>query len=143
MVRRVPVTTQRIEYEERVESTPVQVCRMTTEVRKVMVPKTVAQWVPSVTTQYVPRSVVLRVPLDVPAVTYEATTPSNVRSVPASPPAAGDGSVLVPPNGAHSDAPRDTDPTGTPALDKSDVNKPVSPEPTPAQPPAHPHDNAA
>ena len=47
---------------------------MVTEVKKVMVPRTVAKWVPYVTTQYVPRTVTMRIPVDMPEMVYEPAT---------------------------------------------------------------------
>jgi hypothetical protein len=143
VVRKVPVTTRRFEYEERVEQTPVNVCRMVTEVRKVREPRTVAKWVPQVTTRYVPRTVVMRVPVEYssPATIryYTPSTPIESRSIIVDEPssttlrrvetpsdetkvespteAKANGNAQAEESPAQTDStPKDTDPTGQPAL---------------------------
>ena len=93
MVRKVPVTTQRIQYEERVEEIPVQVCKTVVETKKVAVPRTVAKWVPYVTTRYVPRTVTMRVPTT-SEVIYSTTTNYPSMLAPAEPP---QGSIVAAP----------------------------------------------
>jgi hypothetical protein len=61
---RIPVTTQRMEYEEREEQIPVKVCRMVTENRILQEPRTVAKWIAVEQTRLTPRTVAMRVPVD-------------------------------------------------------------------------------
>jgi hypothetical protein len=63
-VRKVPVTTQRIEYEERVEPVRVKVLRYETETKTLQEPRTVAKWVPYESTRMVPETIVMRIPID-------------------------------------------------------------------------------
>ena len=151
MVRKVPVTTQRIVHEERVEQVPVQVCRMVQETRMVQEPRTVASWKPYTATQSVPRTVVMRVPVDAcgtftapPTTTYYQSAPPVI----VSPPVGGDvttrriptpadssavdGSVLRSENStapqpieadkeAEQHLPKDTDPTGQPTIEPAEI----------------------
>ncbi len=133
MVRKVPVTTQRIEYEERVESTPVQVCRMATEVRKVMVPRTAGQVGAlrddAVRTAHRAHAGPgrhagsdVRFDNDLRATRHDraATRRRRVghcRQQPNEPT----------PAQAPAGQPKDSDPTGTPSLDKTEANKPANP----------------
>jgi hypothetical protein len=160
MVRKIPVTTQRIVHEERVDQVPVRVCKMVTEVRKVQEPRTVAAWKPYQTMRCVPRTVVMRVPVDpcqsyalpgtttyyhsAPSVTIESPAVTTTQKVPTE--AEGDdGTESVMKKGAGETAeegeageetangePKDTDPTGQPALDAKDLqmNAPAPPEET-------------
>ena len=90
-MRKIPVTTRRTVYEERVEQIPVQVCRMVTEARTVQQPRTVAAWKPYESTRCVPRTVVMRVPLDpcysgIPSTTTYYYPPAAAAAPPPAPP---------------------------------------------------------
>ena len=63
-VRKVPVTTCKMVYEERVEQVPYQVCRMVAEQQTIRVPHCVEKRIPVTYTYNVPRVVCYRVPLD-------------------------------------------------------------------------------
>lgn len=148
ITRPVTVTTQRIEYEDRVEDYTVQKCNWVAEEKTIACPHTVAKWQPYVTTRLVPRCVAVQVPCPcdpcstgvsyppaaapatssqkVPAGssvikdekkadTSPAVTPPVAKATeptPASP-------ATAPNNNAGS--PNDADPTGKPALPKTET----------------------
>ena len=58
----ITVTTQRIQYEDRVEDYTVQKCNWVAEEKTIACPHTVAKWQPYVCTRLVPRCVAIQVP---------------------------------------------------------------------------------
>jgi hypothetical protein len=76
----VPITVQRIEYEEKVEQFPVRTCRYVSETKAVQVPRTVGKWVAHQTTTLRPRIVTMRVD---PFATVAPAPVATVAPVPA------------------------------------------------------------
>ena len=94
-MRKVPVTTYRMVYEDRVEQVPYQVCRMVAEPQTIRVPHCVEKRIPVTYTYNVSRLVCYRVPLDScgqpltgPALQTVAAAPAAGRVLPMLPVAA-------------------------------------------------------
>jgi len=83
-VRRIPVTTCKWVYEEKVEQCPIRVCRMEAYQKTIRVPRTVCRRVPVTYTCYTPRVVCCRIPVDACGVPLE-TVPADEGYLPQQP----------------------------------------------------------
>jgi hypothetical protein len=138
VTRKVPVTHQRIEYEDRVESIPVQVLKTVAEPATVEVRKVVPKWVAYTSTRRVAKQVWLRVPIGVDVgATYAAPqyAPSGLTPpVDLTPPSLPDDyqrSQRVPPGGNGAS---ETTPNGQAGQSLPDASSPGAPPPPAEEP---------